>query len=63
MLGTAISWAIRSEDVPFATLLADKFLEAYSRDSCYDLDNLLDNLSSCMLLSERLTFVGKYYKS
>ncbi|KAK7794024.1 hypothetical protein R5R35_007455 [Gryllus longicercus] len=59
-LGNALAWALRSQDSGFATYLADRFLEQYSRDGKFDSTDLLENLGSCMVLSDRLTFLGKY---
>ncbi|XP_074647565.1 nuclear pore complex protein Nup85-like [Tubulanus polymorphus] len=59
-LGSALSWCLRSKDVSFATYLSQKFLDEYSeKGGFHDLD-LIDNLGSAMLLSNRLTFLGKY---
>ncbi|XP_075994900.1 nuclear pore complex protein Nup85 [Genypterus blacodes] len=59
-LGSALSWSIRAKDAAFATLISERFLQYYCiRGSFSDLD-LIDNLGSAMLLSDRLTFLGKY---
>ncbi|CAH2302430.1 nuclear pore complex Nup85 [Pelobates cultripes] len=59
-LGSALSWSIRAKDAAFATLISDRFLNDYcERGKFSDLD-LLDNLGPTMLLSDRLTFLGKY---
>uniref|UniRef100_A0A8D0ECV7 Nuclear pore complex protein Nup85 n=1 Tax=Salvator merianae TaxID=96440 RepID=A0A8D0ECV7_SALMN len=59
-LGSALSWSIRAKDAAFATLISDRFLKEYrERGSFSDLD-LIDNLGSSMLISDRLTFLGKY---
>uniref|UniRef100_A0A672UNY1 Nuclear pore complex protein Nup85 n=1 Tax=Strigops habroptila TaxID=2489341 RepID=A0A672UNY1_STRHB len=59
-LGSALSWSIRAKDAAFATLISDRFLKDYcERGSFSDLD-LIDNLGPSMLLSDRLTFLGKY---
>ncbi|XP_071443844.1 nuclear pore complex protein Nup85 [Hetaerina americana] len=63
--GLALAWALRSEDAGFATHLADRFLEGYSSlgefaSESHSYLDLLDNLGSCMLISGRLTFLGKY---
>ncbi|KAJ9589474.1 hypothetical protein L9F63_017335 [Diploptera punctata] len=59
-LGNALTWALRSQDAGFATYLANKFLELYSLEGKFHSMDLLDNLGSCMLVSDRLTFLGKY---
>uniref|UniRef100_A0AAR2LGG2 Nuclear pore complex protein Nup85 n=1 Tax=Pygocentrus nattereri TaxID=42514 RepID=A0AAR2LGG2_PYGNA len=59
-LGSALSWSIRAKDAAFATLISERFLQDYcTRGSFSDLD-LIDNLGPAMLLSDRLTFLGKY---
>ncbi|XP_066471180.1 nuclear pore complex protein Nup85 [Tiliqua scincoides] len=59
-LGSALSWSIRAKDAAFATLISDRFLKDYcERGTFSDLD-LIDNLGPSMLLSDRLTFLGKY---
>ncbi|XP_028267773.1 nuclear pore complex protein Nup85 [Parambassis ranga] len=59
-LGSALSWSIRAKDAAFATLISEKFLQDYcARGTFSDLD-LIDNLGPSMLLSDRLTFLGKY---
>ncbi|XP_066442218.1 nuclear pore complex protein Nup85 [Eleutherodactylus coqui] len=59
-LGSALSWSIRAKDAAFATLISDRFLkDYYEQGSFSDLD-LIDNLGPAMLLSDRLTFLGKY---
>lgn len=59
-LGSALSWSIRAKDAAFATLISDRFLKDYcERGRFSDLD-LIDNLGPAMLLSDRLTFLGKY---
>ncbi|XP_071489851.1 nuclear pore complex protein Nup85-like [Diadema antillarum] len=59
-LGSALSWCLRSHDPTFATYLADKFLTEYSLKGGFTNIDLLDNLGAGMLLSDRLTFLGKY---
>ncbi|GFG30209.1 hypothetical protein Cfor_10183 [Coptotermes formosanus] len=59
-LGNALTWALQSQDAGFATYLANKFLELYSQEGKFHSMDLLDNLGSCMLVSDRLTFLGKY---
>ncbi|KAL3876599.1 hypothetical protein ACJMK2_034424 [Sinanodonta woodiana] len=59
-LGAALTWFLKSKDVAFATLVAEKFLTQYSDKGKFDNLDLIDNLGSSMLLSNRLTFLGKY---
>ncbi|CAG9820063.1 unnamed protein product [Phaedon cochleariae] len=61
-LGNALSWALKSQDGPFTSFLADKFLQEYIKSGRLDSKDLLDNLGSCMLVSDRLIFLGKYYE-
>uniref|UniRef100_A0A7N8XLC5 Nuclear pore complex protein Nup85 n=1 Tax=Mastacembelus armatus TaxID=205130 RepID=A0A7N8XLC5_9TELE len=59
-LGSALSWSIRAKDAALATLISERFLHDYcTRGTFSDLD-LIDNLGPAMLLSDRLTFLGKY---
>ncbi|XP_070580141.1 nuclear pore complex protein Nup85-like [Ptychodera flava] len=59
-LGSALSWCIRSKDRAFATFLSEKFLSEYSSKGGFSNLDLIDNLGPAMLLSDRLTFLGKY---
>ncbi|XP_038067379.1 nuclear pore complex protein Nup85-like [Patiria miniata] len=59
-LGSALSWCIRSKDAAFATVLSDRFLSEYSLGGGFSNLDLIDNLGAAMLLSDRLTFLGKY---
>ncbi|XP_067005139.2 nuclear pore complex protein Nup85 [Anabrus simplex] len=59
-LGNAMSWALRSQDSAFVTYLANQFLEQYNHQGKFQSTDLLENLGSCILLSDRLTFLGKY---
>ncbi|CAH0563752.1 unnamed protein product [Brassicogethes aeneus] len=61
-LGNALTWALKSQDGPFTSFLADKFLHEYTKDGKLASTDLLDNLGSCMLASDRLIFLGKYYE-
>ncbi|XP_021068407.1 nuclear pore complex protein Nup85 [Mus pahari] len=59
-LGSALSWSIRAKDAAFATLVSDRFLRDYCERGCFSDLDLIDNLGSAMILSDRLTFLGKY---
>lgn len=59
-LGNALTWALRSQDGSFTSYLADRFLQEYSQSGCITNTDLLDNLGSCMLVSDKLIFLGKY---
>lgn len=59
-IGTAMAWALRSQDVYFTTFLADRLLHMYCESGTFSAGDLLDNLGSSMVLSDRLTFLAKY---
>lgn len=59
-LGSALSWSIRAKDAAFATLIAERFLQDYCAHGTFSDLDLIDNLGSAMLLSDRLTFLGQY---
>ncbi|XP_078063807.1 nuclear pore complex protein Nup85 [Mustelus asterias] len=59
-LGSALSWSVRAKDAFFATLISDRLLQEYSVKGSFSDFDLISNLGSSMLLSERLTFLGKY---
>ncbi|KAL4240413.1 Nucleoporin nup85 [Mactra antiquata] len=59
-LGAALSWFLRSKDVAFATLIAEKFLMEYNENGQFSNLDVIDNLGPNMLISSRLTFLGKY---
>lgn len=59
-LGAALSWFLRSKDVAFATLIAEQFLSEYNEHGFFSNLDLIDNLGPSMLISSRLTFLGKY---
>eukprot|EP00076_Gallus_gallus_P027549 XP_015150887.1 nuclear pore complex protein Nup85 isoform X1 [Gallus gallus] len=59
-LGSALSWSIRAKDAAFATLISDRFLKDYCERGYFSDLDLIDNLGPSMLLSDRLTFLGKY---
>ncbi|XP_060521243.1 nuclear pore complex protein Nup85 [Cylas formicarius] len=61
-LGTALTWSLKSQDGPFTSYLADKFLHEYIKTGVLNSTDLLDNLGSCMLASDRLIFLAKYYE-
>lgn len=59
-MGNALTWALKSHDGAFTSFLADKFLQDYCNEGRLRNVDLLDNLGSCMLASDRLIFLGKY---
>ncbi|CAI8026143.1 Nuclear pore complex protein Nup85 [Geodia barretti] len=59
-LGAAFSWCLQSQDSVFAAFLAERYFTSYQTlGEFMDLD-LLDNLGAAMLISKKLTFLGKY---
>lgn len=59
-VGNALTWALKSQDGPFTSYLADLVLKKYIENGELNSTDLLDNLGSCMLASDRLIFLGKY---
>ncbi|XP_012258938.2 nuclear pore complex protein Nup85 [Athalia rosae] len=59
-LGNALGWALKAQDGAFATYVADQFLQNYADTGELQCQDLLENLGNCMLISDRLTFLGKY---
>lgn len=58
--GTALCWSVQSKDINFVSYLADKFLIEYVNCGKFTSLDLLDNLGPSMLVSDKLTFLGKY---
>lgn len=58
--GSAMAWALRSQDAKFTTFLADKLLAEYTHNGEFSCADLLDNLGTSIIVSDRLTFLGKY---
>ncbi|KAF5288343.1 hypothetical protein FQR65_LT12078 [Abscondita terminalis] len=61
-LGNALTWGIKSQDGSFTSALADKFLREYCKNGILMNLDLLDDLGSSMLISDRLIFLAKYYE-
>lgn len=59
-LGTALSWGLRSKDATFIAYVAEKYINEYSGSGIFSNLDLIDNLGSSMLLTTKLTFLGKY---
>ncbi|XP_054716603.1 nuclear pore complex protein Nup85-like [Uloborus diversus] len=59
-LGSALTWVMHSKDVHFADELADRWLNDYAEHRKIEGFEILKNMASCMLVSDKLTFVGKY---
>ena len=58
--GGAMAWALKSADSKFTTFLADKILAEYSTSGTFSSTDLLDSLGASIVVSDRLTFLGKY---
>jgi len=58
--GSAMAWALKSQDAKFTTFLADKLLSEYTHKGEFSSADLLDNLGTSIIVSDRLTFLGKY---
>jgi nuclear pore complex protein Nup85 len=61
-LGLALFWAIRSEDPTLTNHIADIFLMQYDKSGQFPDEDILSNLGRLMLISDRLTFLAKYYE-
>ncbi|XP_042223537.1 nuclear pore complex protein Nup85-like isoform X2 [Homarus americanus] len=59
-LGSAIWWGVRSRDAAFTSHLAHQILHKYVAEGRFESSQLLDHLGPAMLLSDTLTFLGKY---
>ena len=57
--GVALSWCLRAKDEMFSCYLTDQFLNHYMETGTFLQCDLIDNLGSSMLLSNKLTFLGK----
>lgn len=57
-MGNALAWALKAQDGPFATYIADQFLHKYAETGELECRDLLENLGASMLTSDRLTFLG-----
>lgn len=58
--GAAMAWALRSGDSRFTSFLADRILAEYAASGTFSSTDLLDNLGASIVVSDRLTFLGKY---
>ncbi|KAF5289717.1 hypothetical protein FQA39_LY03634 [Lamprigera yunnana] len=61
-MGNALTWSIKSQDGTFTSYVADKYLRKYCKSGILKDTDLLDNLGSCMLISDRLIFLAKYFE-
>ena len=55
-----MAWALKSADSKFTTFLADKILVEYSTSGTFSSKDLLGSLDASIVVSDRLTFLGKY---
>ena len=61
-LGSALFWAIRSEDSSLTNHISDLFLIEYNKSGEFPDEDVLSNSGRFMLISDRLTFLAKYYE-
>ena len=61
-IGPGMAWALQYGDDKFITFLADKLLSEYAKanSGAFSSTDLLDNLGASIIVSDRLTFLGKY---
>ncbi|KAK6643060.1 hypothetical protein RUM43_004563 [Polyplax serrata] len=59
-IGGALTWAMRCQDPVLSSQLADIYLKKYVQDGKFESNDLLQNLGSGILLSDRLAFLGRY---
>ncbi|XP_054153099.1 nuclear pore complex protein Nup85-like [Oppia nitens] len=61
-LGSALFWALRSEDPALTNHIADKFLDHYNKTREFPDEDVLSNSGKFMVISDRMTFLAKYYE-
>ena len=71
-LSSALTWSLRSEDSGISSFIANQMLLKYSQNgrsssscqtnSCVIDSDILSSLGPSMLVSEKLTFLAKYYE-
>lgn len=62
-LSGALTWSLMSNDAQYTDYIADKYLRSYAMgcsDSEIGCSQALMNLGQSVLISSRLTFLGKY---
>ncbi|KAG8194792.1 hypothetical protein JTE90_017233 [Oedothorax gibbosus] len=59
-LGTALTWVQHSKEVRFADEIADRWMKDYAKHREMKGLEIFKNMGSCMLISDKLTFIGKY---
>lgn len=57
--GAALSWALKAQDGPYVSFLADMYLKEYLKSGKLKDVDLLNSLGSSMLASDRLIFLGE----
>lgn len=62
-IGAALTWAMRSQDPVFASQLADIYLKNYIKEGTFKSTDLLQNLGSGIMLSDRLAFLGNDFSN
>ena len=58
--GNALMWALRSQDGLLVSTISDEILKNYIHTGDIDSADLLNNLGSAMLSSDKLIFLAKY---
>jgi len=59
-LGNALLWCVKANNASTAMYVADKMLEEYAKHGSFVNLDVVDYLGPTILMSERLTFLGKY---
>ncbi|KAK3767993.1 hypothetical protein RRG08_016888 [Elysia crispata] len=59
-LGSALSWFLRSKDAVVIKQVTNKFLTEYCEQGKFSHLDLIDHLGPSMLITNSLTFLGKY---
>lgn len=59
-LGAALMWSMRCQDSVFSCQIADKYLKNYIAEGKFTSIDLLQNLGSGIMLSDRLAFLGTW---
>ncbi|XP_059163857.1 nuclear pore complex protein Nup85-like [Physella acuta] len=59
-LGSALSWFLKSKDATIIKQVTDRFLTEYCEQGKFSHLDLIDHLGPSMLISNSLTFLGKY---
>ncbi|KAH9520095.1 Nucleoporin nup85 [Bulinus truncatus] len=59
-LGSALSWFLKSKDATVIKQVTDRFLNEYCEQGKFSHLDLIDHLGPSMLITNSLTFLGKY---